>query len=379
MARISNSEIDSFKKNIDLVKYMEDHGYSTNHSLSSERTTVLEDDNKNSKMSVSRDPTNYHMKFYDQRQQRGGAILEFTQNYLNKDYVEALYYVKSYAENDLNLVSFSQIKQAQVTKASTVSKDHFKFTPLRNTRYLTDRGISSETLQSPMFKDNIGQKEFMSKDNKPYSTTVFPMYNKIGGNDVVGLEKKSAMFSGSYEGSQKKNAFWKSTPISDFPDLVIVESGVDALSHFELNKNKNAFYIATNGQLSKDRLDVLKEYIEPRKHRFKSITSAMDKDLAGIKFNINIVGQINTNKENDELKIYVHGSNHHAKFTVESDDKKTLESFKDELNKLNNSLPLTSDFNAQYRDVNISEKDGVVTFKSDLFNINISGYSYCGL
>ncbi len=352
MPRVSNSDIENIKINLDFVGLAENNGYIINHKASSKLTTVLHNENTGSKISISRNSNN-HFVFYDFKPpsfgKTKGTVIDFAQTYLNLDYPKALHFLKNYNEKTRGIVTYDQTFQAKAEKTKTVSDDYFSFKPLRYTKYLNERGISNETLFSPMFKNNIGEKDFISSSGNPYNTVVFPMYHKISGNKVVGLEKKSAFFSGTFENSDKKSSFWKSTPISSKPDLIIVESGIDALAHFELNKNTNAFYIGSNGYLSPERIGILKDYISRREKQFNSFTLGMDNDVAGIKFNINVAGNFNIENANKDISFFLHSNRHHASLEIKSLNKQDLLDFGESLNKLNNSLNPTSDFNDQFR------------------------------
>lgn len=355
----AKNELEGFKTEIDLVAYLQERGYSIDHALTTSKTTMLHD-GRGSKISVSRSE-NHQWIFCDWKpplaiSKSAGTIIDFVLHYENLSFGQMRKALRSYLNRGDFQISYNQVQQQPLFPREKVSDTHFSFSKLRHTKYLNQRGLSNKTLLSPLFKNRIGQKTLISKKGKCYSTTVFPMYDKVCGN-IAGLEIKNQGFSGSYIESQKKTSFWKSTPQSNRPDLYLMEAPIDCLAHYELKKNNNAFYIATNGQLGGDRLEILKEYIEQRAHRFTSFTLAMDNDAAGVKFNINLIGSITTDQCNSEIQIKVASDKNHARVQFTAKNKKDIDALVKAIQQLNNTLPLTSSFDAQYRDIKVLSDD----------------------
>lgn len=352
-------ELEVFKTDIDLVAYLQVKGYELDHSLTTSATTVLCQE-KGSKISISRNKNN-HWIFQDWKppvtvSKSGGSIVDFALHYQKLSFGQMRRELRSYLNRGDFQVSYNQVQQQPAVTREKVSDTHFSFYKPRVTKFLNERGIPNQTLFGPLFKGRIGQKDLISTKGRTYSTTVFPMYEKVCGA-IVGLEIKNALFSGSYQGSNKKTGFWRSNPQSDKPDLYLLEAPIDALAHYELKKNNNAFYVATNGQLGEDRLEVLKEYIEKREHRFTSFNLAMDHDAAGLKFNINLIGQVNIAEANADIQIKVDSDRHHARTQITATTKKDIEAFVKEVKQLNNTLELTSGFEAQYREIKVFSDD----------------------
>jgi len=106
--------------------------------------------------------------------------------------------------------------------------------------------------------------------------TCFPHY-KDGG--IVGWEKKNLDFTGYADGG-KKVGIYATTNFRDAKRVVIVESGIDAMSHAQLfNTGDETAYVSTGGSLTKEQLKTLAEIVKD-----KEVIIATDNDEAGLKY-----------------------------------------------------------------------------------------------
>ena len=274
MARVNHETINKIKSEIDFVAYLRDHKYEINHAQSNEKITVFGNKKTEYKISVFTNPDG-RQAFKDFKSDRKGSIIDFVQAYEGKTYGEAIHYLNDILNTGINRIKYNQIKQESVFKKELYPDNHFNFDNLIDTRYLNSRGFENNVIYSPLFRGRIGQKQLMSKNNKPYHVTVFPMYKNLK-DTVRGLEIKSNFRSGSYIGSEKQDSFWRSNYIKNPNQLVITESPLDAMAHFQLNQtnesNKRNIYIATNGALGEDRIKILSQFIDNYINRFKGLT-----------------------------------------------------------------------------------------------------------
>lgn len=371
----SQNELERFKTDIDLVGYlMKNEGYEVDQKSTSRNTTALVNDNTGSKIFV-RTLTNGQQVFADWKaplstnsSSKGGSIIDYVKNYKG---ISNLGEVRKLLRPELNSgefkVSYSQMNNRKINKeVPSVSSEHFSFTPLRNTSYLNSRGITNDTISSPTFQGRVGEKTIKPEGGqKTYNTTVFPMFHKLS-DTVVGLEMKNEFFTGSLVNSNKKEGFWKSNVPANVekPTAFIVEAPIDALSHYELKNKQNKqglIYYATNGEIGgdSDRIKILSEYFEKRDNKFSGFKLGNDNDAAGVRFNINLIGNINLKDSDINIKITADADRHYARISVISNDPEKLRSFEKDANKINNQLPLTTDFNMQYRNFNTSKiEDG---------------------
>jgi hypothetical protein len=364
----SQNELEKFKTDINLVGYLtKKEGYKIDNRITSNATTGLVNEETGSKIFV-KTLTNGQQLFSDKKAplgtgtSQGGTIIDYVKNYKN---VSNLGEVRKILRQELNSgehkVNYSQMINSVVKKEVPVySQEYFSFSPLINTNYLNSRGIQNETIHSPTFNGRIGEKTIKSdRADKTYNSTVFPMYENLT-EKVAGLEVKNEFYSGSFSGSNKQESFWKSNVPSkvEMPTAFIVESPLDALSHYELHNknNKNGLiYYGTNGEIGGDskRIAILSEYFEKRDNKFSGFKLGNDNDAAGVRFNINIIGNVNVKKSDINIKIIAEADQHYARITVVSKDKDKLLKFQEDANKVNNNLKLTTDHNMQYRNFNI--------------------------
>ena len=157
--------------------------------------------------------------------------------------------------------------------------------------FFNSRGITSKTINHPFFKNKI--QEHHRKDdleNKTYINPAFPMVNTNG--KVVGAELKNYDFKGNASNSLKNESVFISNKIAGQVNYFIIgESGLDCLSHFQLNflklKNTNVIYVSTGGNLVSGQIDVINFYI--KKYSPLNVVLINDNDEQGVIYNINLI------------------------------------------------------------------------------------------
>jgi hypothetical protein len=155
-----------------------------------------------------------------------------------------------------------------------------KTSPLTDTRYLNARGLSNETLENNCFKGRVLNHvhEGISKTGQPYKfvNTAFPqVYN----DKIVGLEIKAQGFRGQAADSLNSSALWLSNSTHKTNTLVITESAIDALSHYQLKQPNNTMYASTSGQLTNNKVAEIRRLITD--HNLKSVKLGFDNDVDG--------------------------------------------------------------------------------------------------
>ena len=113
--------------------------------------------------------------------------------------------------------------------------------------YLHARGLRPETLRAPLFAETwrVG----------PRGNVLFAHTDDAG--IVTGFEVKNHGFTGFAAGGRK--TAWQSAALPGDRALVIAESAIDALSHYQLHPEERGStrYLSTAGQPSRAQLDVL--------------------------------------------------------------------------------------------------------------------------
>ncbi|WP_223654494.1 toprim domain-containing protein [Hymenobacter psoromatis] len=163
-----------------------------------------------------------------------------------------------------------------------------KTTPLTDTAYLMHRGLSPETLASPLFAGRILNHVHTgeTKDGRPYKfvNTAFPQLYQ---DSIVGLEIKANGFKGQAADSLNSAALWLSNTNSKTTTLVVAESAIDALSHYQLKQPTNALYASTSGQLTDNKVTELKHLVE--NNNLKTVKLALDNNLEGHLFDTRMI------------------------------------------------------------------------------------------
>lgn len=158
---------------------------------------------------------------------------------------------------------------------------------------LNERKISSGTLKEARFNRSI---KIDSRKN-----ALFPHFNSSG---VAGYEIKNEKFTGYAKNGEK--GLWYSSNITRADRVVIVESGIDALSHAEIkNTREETAYVSIAGSMSELQLELIKSVADG-----KEVVIATDNDKNGNHYAdqikeiaSNASREISENKDwNDDLK-----------------------------------------------------------------------------
>ncbi|MBO3273119.1 biofilm formation regulator BssR [Hymenobacter defluvii] len=163
-----------------------------------------------------------------------------------------------------------------------------KTTPLTDTKYLNCRGISNETLQNPLFENTVRNHvhEGIGKNDKPYKfvNTAFLQSHK---NNIVGLEIKAQGFMGQAANSLNSAAWWLSNNTPRTNSLIVTESGIDSLSHYQLKKPENTMYASGSGELTDNKIFELKRVIQDK--GIKNVKLGFDNDEQGHLFDTKMI------------------------------------------------------------------------------------------
>ena len=158
---------------------------------------------------------------------------------------------------------------------------------LTDRTYLHGRGITDSTIESPAFQGRI----FTAQQNE-HKNTAFPLYNEHG---LASVEQKNEHYK--YLLPLPKNGIWVSHPTEgkDTPvaRIVVSESAVDSLSHYQLKHEKdakNTLYIATSGTPTEAQIALIQRVID--KQEPKEIVLANDRDAGGRQFNMNYLNEL---------------------------------------------------------------------------------------
>lgn len=260
-------ELEHFKANINLVEFASIHSFSElDKRRSSRACTVLR--NGSEKIGVSRDKDN-HWVFYNFDREDGGSIIDFVMYINNCNLGVARRYLRSYVGKIITspIVEYFKTPKASSFDLRKVSIEFAKLSDIvADNRFLLSRKISSETITDGRFSSSI----FTDKNNN----VVFPHKNE---NGVTGLEKRNTKFWGFNEGGQR--SLWFSRSRQEDKRLVFFESGLDALSYFQIKDDGKSQYFSIGGQLSDNQIQLIGKVLE--KNQEKEFILGFDNDQGG--------------------------------------------------------------------------------------------------
>lgn len=149
--------------------------------------------------------------------------------------------------------------------------------------YLQKRGISEESIDSPVFKDVFLIREVKNK-NTTYRNICVKMYNDKG---VQAISQRNETFKGIIGGKfdcLATSNHDKSRPIDI---LYVGESIIDCISHYQLchkDTSLNLVYVSTEGTLTEGQMQLLRIIIS--KNEVKSLRTIFDNDKQGYKYTL---------------------------------------------------------------------------------------------
>jgi hypothetical protein len=270
-----DSELHRFKTDIDLVQYAIDrYGYQRDRRESSRACHVLRHAVTNDKIVVRKAPDG-HWTYFSVRDDRDhGTIIDFVSA---RDRHDSLRHVCEELRHWLGIarprvdygVPFAPAPSADLrppaeTFAAARGAD--------NSPYLNTRGIRPETLRDPRFAGTWGL------DRR--GNTLFVHTTAAG--QVTGFEIKNRGFTGFATGGTK--TAWQSAARPTDDALVITESAIDALSHFQLHPGARdrTRYLSTGGAPSTRQLELL-DRVFAQLPSASRVVAGVDSDDAGVK------------------------------------------------------------------------------------------------
>ncbi|OLY95716.1 Protein of unknown function [Cnuella takakiae] len=148
--------------------------------------------------------------------------------------------------------------------------------PLHDTSYLEGRGIRKDLLKHPLFAGTV-----LNLHRGTFVNIAFP-YNDLQGA-LIGAEERNYNYKAHTQASRRSSA-WHSNPPESLEKVVVTESAIDALSHYQLFKPQNTLYFSTGGNLSQDQVHYMTSYVQslPNAHLVQ-YQLGFDRDKEGSK------------------------------------------------------------------------------------------------
>ncbi len=266
-----NDELERFKREIDLREYADSVGYKMVKRKSTKQTWFFE--RGADKVIIGRGIDDHFIYFSVVESNDKGSIIDFIKNRCSKNLGEIRKELRPWIRvNDhprppvktqyAPIVATEKDREAVLAEYSKqVELDSINI-------YLTkERLIPESVYLSDRFKGKI----YTDK----YRNAVFPHYDEKG---LCGFEKKNKGFTGFSKGGIK--TVWISNFMKVDNELIIVESGIEALSHYTLFKPSKSRYISMSGSWSPEAMKIVSEIA----NNFDGqVTTAFNNDEGGRK------------------------------------------------------------------------------------------------
>ena len=204
-----------------------------------------------------------------------GTIIDFVQNRSNLSLGRVRKELRDWKnESRARGSKFRPIEKPQPVNSDRLSvvKAVSGFRVATTHPYLEKRGIEQSILKSDRFAGTV------AIDNR--GNAIFPHYDSDG---LTGFTIKNDNFTGFSKGGTK--ALWKSKQKQSDRCLVITESAIDAMSHYQLfgKGNPNTRYISTGGTISNYQLELISTAMAEMTKLGGEIAIATDNDSVGNK------------------------------------------------------------------------------------------------
>lgn len=333
-------------------------GYKTDHEKTSRRWPTLVKEDDRIIIGHGKDGDFYYN--VNDPSDKGNAV-KFAFNRSNnwKDTFER---IDKYLEQPQTVSRDNRMIEVSEDRHIALSRD-FQLKELRDRKYLHERGITDETIDSESFKNRIFNKTFDLKEHtnklieekfpankskelhekavdlasaKNYSgdyistiknfnseqspltdsekierlsitkvhldktddrkivNTAFPLNSEDGTIGLIIRNKNLKEIDGF-----RDVGLWSSSQVVDPKSIIITESPIDSLSHYQLHKPEKAIYYSTGGSLSSNQPTLLQNEIYQLKP--EKVVLANDNDLGGVKSNIHILDKLEG--KNNDLEI----------------------------------------------------------------------------
>lgn len=270
-------EIESFKTQINLAEYAQSLGYEVDQKESSRASTVMR--RGDDKIIVATDADGHGIYFSVHDDRDNGTIIDFAQRRQGKNLGQVRKELRPWIGSASSSYRPQRRTQAERPKKPAPSNHDrqkifaswLQMQPAGKHQYLMrERKLSATILADARFASQIRIDDRRN--------TVFPHFDHDG---LTGYELKNKGFTGFARGGEK--AVWHSSNLDHAPRVVVVESAIDAMSHAQLKRDREAAYISTGGAMSDKQRQLLREHLAAAKDRGAEIILATDNDEGGNK------------------------------------------------------------------------------------------------
>ncbi|SHL91603.1 toprim domain-containing protein [Hymenobacter psychrotolerans] len=301
------TELDRFKRDIDLVDYAERQGYQVRkegkrgdwHQLEKDGEVLIVTRKADHQVYLNTGDDRDKGSVIDFAKTRGGnghglnlgQVRQQLREYLHDGPAPARVYAAPVDVSRLNALPVGdpdhERQQQEDRKTRLIAEVLGVNKELIDRSYLHGRGITDSTIDSPAFQGRI----FTAQQNE-HKNTAFPLYNEQG---LASVEQKNEHYKNLLP--LPKNGIWVSHPTQgkDTPveRVVVSESAIDSLSHYQLKHAqdpRNTLYVATSGTPTEAQVALIQRVVD--KQEPKEIVLANDRDAGGRQFNMNYMNEL---------------------------------------------------------------------------------------
>jgi hypothetical protein len=278
--RADRDELERWKRELNLAEFAGSRGYRIDRRQSTQRYVVMRFEPTDDKIIISRRGSDQHWVYYSVRDpQDNGTVVDFIQRRSRTTLGEVRKELRAWSGTDrpklgfddyLPTLSSLERDRGAVERAFGVARS------ATNSAYLNSRGIRPETLQAPRFRDAF---RVDSRGN-----VLFPHRDAEG---LCGFESRNHTWTSFASGGRK--ALWTSQQEPTDTKLVLVESAIDGLSHYQLRPDPATRYGSTAGQLGEEQLELVRRSIDALAPG-SVVALAFDTDVAGDKLAAAVAG-----------------------------------------------------------------------------------------
>jgi 5S rRNA maturation endonuclease (ribonuclease M5) len=261
-------------KRIDLIAYATTQGYAVDRRESSRQSVVLRRDSDQDKIIVTKGRNGISIYFSVRDDADRGTIIDFVQRRTGHNLGAVRAELRRWLgvhpaaaratsqPEERGASDFDRVAISRALAGMRVCHEH---------PYLAARGIYPETQADERFLGRVLSDE--------RGNAVFPHWDLEG---WCGFEIRNRTFRGFCAGGRK--GAWVTSQWEEAPEVVIVESAIDALSHAQLvaagklEANAKAAYLSTGGALGSRQREVVRGFLSRARGR---IVIGTDNDPAG--------------------------------------------------------------------------------------------------
>ncbi len=291
-------DLNKYKKEISLPDFLISHfGFQESREKSTRSNPRLENRETGEIFVIKKNVAGYYTYWSPKDPDvKGKTILDFMQERLKREGKGASLYqvaltLDNYIKSGKIVTAENSVFRLKGKKYDVFSLEK-EISPLTNRYFFEKRGISSNILETPVFKNVFGERVYFDeKKGKVYSNIVVKLFDETG---LVGISQRNLHFKGCL--ASRSEALAATNPDRSRPVDVfyIGESMIDNISHYEMNydvlKDKNVVYFSSEGCLTPGQIALLQKSLD--KIQPARLVSLYDNDIAGQCFTLNLFGNI---------------------------------------------------------------------------------------